>query len=362
MRLGDEFDIRIVTLDHDLKETTPYPGIERNVWSPVDKARVMYLSVTGLGLSRLAGIVEATAPSVIYLNSFFDPTFTQRVLWARRIGWLKGVPVVIAPRGEFSVGALGLKAWKKALYLRVAQFTGLYNDLIWQASTALEYDDIRRALPFARADDIQVVKNLPSIETGSATMQRMRQPGDPLRICFMSRISPMKNLDFALRALALVRAKVLFTIYGPREDPAYWSICKSLMSALPSNVSVFYAGELHPSDVNTHLAQHDLFFFPTLGENYGHVIHEALSAGLPVLISDQTPWGGVVEREAGWVLPLDNAEAYARQIDLIGDWDHQRLERTRIMASTYAAEVAFDPGVIEANRRMFLHACGLVKG
>jgi hypothetical protein len=38
------------------------------------------------------------------------------------------------------------------------------------------------------------------------------------------------------------------------------------------------------------LAEYDLFLFPTLGENYGHVISEALASGCPVVISDQTPW------------------------------------------------------------------------
>src|SRR3546814_17574361 len=36
-----------------------------------------------------------------------------------------------------------------------------------------------------------------------------------------------------------------------------------------------------------------------LGENYGHVIAEALEAGLRLLISDQTPWRGLAEAGVG---------------------------------------------------------------
>ena len=53
------------------------------------------------------------------------------------------------------------------------------------------------------------------------------------------------------------------------------------------------------------LAKNDLFFFPAHGENYGHVIAEAMAAGCPVLISDQTAWRNLEEKGAGWDLPLD---------------------------------------------------------
>ena len=38
------------------------------------------------------------------------------------------------------------------------------------------------------------------------------------------------------------------------------------------------------------LSRHDLLFLPTAGENFGHVILEAMQAGVPVLISDKTLW------------------------------------------------------------------------
>ena len=49
-----------------------------------------------------------------------------------------------------------------------------------------------------------------------------------------------------------------------------------------------------------------MFFFPTLGENYGHVIFEALSVGCIPVISDQTPWHEISLKHAGYELSLDN--------------------------------------------------------
>src|SRR3546814_12203947 len=102
----------------------------------------------------------------------------------------------------------------------------------------------------------------------------------PLRITFLSRISPMKNLLFCLETLARVHVPVVFTIYGPREDHEYWQRCEAAITALPSHVVAVYGGSIEPSDVVPALSRPDIFFLPTFGENYGHVIAEALAAGL----------------------------------------------------------------------------------
>ena len=52
------------------------------------------------------------------------------------------------------------------------------------------------------------------------------------------------------------------------------------------------------------LGKHHVFLFPTLGENFGQVILEAMTAGCAILISDATPWRGLQEKGYGWELPL----------------------------------------------------------
>jgi glycosyltransferase involved in cell wall biosynthesis len=121
---------------------------------------------------------------------------------------------------------------------------------------------------------------------------------------FISRISPKKNLLFALRMLQSVLGDISFDIYGPIEDARYWNRCEKAIGTLPPNVRVKYMGMVEHEKVGEVFAEHDLFLFPTLGENYGHVICEALSAGCPVLISDQTPWRHLQEEGAGWDIPL----------------------------------------------------------
>lgn len=353
-RLGDEFNFHIVTLNHDAGEnSSPYEDIIPGEWSQVGKAQVMYLDSATLTIRSLTQLISNLNPDVIYLNSFFDPTFTQRILLGKRLSLFSKIPVILATRGEFSDGAIKLKQVKKQLFLAAAKIVRLYDGLTWQASSELEREVILNNLCYVKKDCVHVAKNLAPLEEGAIFQLLARKEDAPLRLCFLSRISLMKNLDFALEALNGVRASIILTIYGPKEDTAYWTNCEQLIAQLPKNVSVAYGGTVQPDDVKQTMAQHDLFLLPTRGENYGHVIHEALCAGLPVLISDQTPWNEVTERGVGWALPLDSPSEFARIIDEVASWVPERYARIRPLAVEFAREKSVDNDVLEANRNLF---------
>ena len=56
--LGDEFEFRVLTLDHDLGDRQPYPGVVRGAWTPVGKAQVMYLPTKLTRLDPLAQLIR----------------------------------------------------------------------------------------------------------------------------------------------------------------------------------------------------------------------------------------------------------------------------------------------------------------
>lgn len=365
--LGEAFDFKIVTLDRDLGDARPYPGVQADTWIPRGNAMVRYVSPDGFGLRKITDIVRSTPHDVIYLNSFFDPRFTQQVLVNHRLGRLCGRPIVIASRGEFSPGALRIKSWKKAVFIRLAKLFKLYDGLTWQASSAGEAEDIHRALSVTEhlagrlvvRGRVAVAPDLAaSGETSDPSVNTPlgHTPERPLRVCILSRISPMKNLDFALCVLAQVRVPVRFAIYGPIEDAAYWARCEALIAKLPSHIQVVHEGAVEPSQVVPTLMQNDLFLFPTRGENFGHVIHEALRAGLPLLISDQTPWQGLEGQGVGWDLPLSDMSAFSRRIEEIAGWSTTEYQQWEGRARALAIKVGADPDTLDANRRLFLDA------
>ena len=75
------------------------------------------------------------------------------------------------------------------------------------------------------------------------------------------------------------------------------------------------------------LAGYDLFLLPTRGENFGHAIFDALEVGLPVLISDQTPWRDLERIGAGWSLPLADPDRFAATIDRLATLEPSERDR-----------------------------------
>lgn len=351
-QLGDRFEFRIVTQDRDAGSDAAYPGIAPDAWTPVGKGAVRYLPPAGISVQSVARIVRDVAPDIVYLNSFFDRVFTHRVLLARRLGLLPALPVILAPRGEFSAGALGYKRMRKRGYLGLFRAAGVGTGLVWQASTPLEQADIHRALPGLRPEQVVVACDLAAPPVSGADAPAAGGHAGPLRVLFLSRISRMKNLEFALDVLARVRVPVTFSIVGPRDEP-YWMECQPALRGLPANVAVEIHDAVSPADVMTVMRGHDLFFLPTRGENFGHVIHEALNVGLPVLISDRTPWSGVAAAGAGWAFPLAAPEPFVQAIEHCAALDAPSREALRRRAAAYGRDNGLDASAVADNVRLF---------
>lgn len=336
--LGDDVDFRILTRDHDLGGDQLYQDIVYGAWNPVGNAQVRYLSPPEMRLAALSRRLRPMDYDVLYLNSFFS-SFSVKLAWLHRYK-----PMILAPRGEFNAGALMQKPIKKHRYLALARASGVYRNVTWQASTPQEQDEIRALFPRA---NVAIARNLPPCPLPEVPPHTDFSP--PLRIIFLSRISPKKNLEYALRVLATVEREVVFHIYGPQEDPSYWQVCQRLIDELPNHIHAAYRGSVHADAVLDTFSRYHLFFFPTLGENYGHVIWEALYAGCPVLVSDQTPWRGL--NGVGWDLPLEHPDAFRQIIETVNLDDLQYMSAA---AATLAHDHAIDPTVLNDNRRLLL--------
>jgi glycosyltransferase involved in cell wall biosynthesis len=349
--LGAEFRFRIVTSDRDVGDTAPYPAVLTRRWHPERQAEVLYLPPGDLRLRPLARLLRETPHDLIYLNSFFHPRFTTLPLLAARLGLAPRRPVILAPRGEFSAGALALKSNKKRVFMAAARMAGLHQQVLWQASSEHERADILRQFPAAR---IELAQNLPR-PSANLPPRLPRGPGDPLRAVFLSRISPMKNLDYALALLREVRVPVRFTIHGPKEDLSYWNRCAALIASMPPHVEVVDGGSVHPAQVPETISAHDLFLFPTRGENYGHVIAEALGAGTRLLISDQTPWRDLVDAGVGHDLPLADRQAFLTALES----EAKRREDPRVTANAtraYLTQTLRMESALKDNRSLFFSA------
>lgn len=357
-RLSDEFEFWILTGDRDFQSKAAYLDIRYGEWQTVDRARVRYLAPAEWGLKSLAAAILESRPDLVHLQSFFHPLATLRPLWLRRWRRIDDVPFLLAPRGEFSPGALRIRTFKKRAFIAVALRFGLLSGIGWSASSQEEKNDILTALGH-RVDPkkIWVAGELPSKLVDQPPPRPPKAAGE-LDAVFVSRISRKKNLDIALRILASVRGNVRFRVIGPHEDADYLAECRAIAQALPENVSATFEGDISHEEVAKVFSQSQLFMFPTAGENYGHAILEALSAGCPVLTSDRTPWRGLESKLAGWDLSLDSEQRFVEVVQNVIQWDDAEFRRWSEGARAAALAYIDDPAVEAAKRTMLREAMG----
>lgn len=351
--LGGEYDFRIITSDHDYGQHGSHDGVRINEWNRVGKATVFYANARARRARELAATISSIAPDIVYVNSFFSPRFSILPLLLRRLrlaapkaSW------IIAPRGEFAPGALGIKPLKKRLFMAFSRLVGLHQGLLWQASSEHEALDIQRALGIP-PDRIHVAPNLTAPVTAVLQAEQPNTGHERLSVCFLARVCKMKNLAFAIQAVAECRCPVDLFIYGPVEDEDYAAHCRSLVPQGKASLTVTWHGEVPHDRVRDVLAEHDVFFLPTLGENFGHGVFEALAAGVPVLLSDRTPWRDLDAAGVGWVRSLDDVRPFTEALESLASMDPDARRAMRCKALAYAARVAESSEARDATRRLF---------
>ena len=349
-RLGDEFEFYILTLDRGF-ENQRYPDIRTEVWQPVGKANVMYVPPDHYTPKYLRRLFRSIEYDILYLSSCFAVT-TRPVLLMKKLGLIPDKPTILAPRGEFSKGALRLEGYKKRPYLWLSKRIGFYDHIIWHACSEREKEDILTIMASRWPLNVIVASEFVADSPNVPVSLRIKKKNHA-RIVFLSRISRMKNLDYALRLLSRLSGTVEFDIYGPLEDLAYWQECQDLAEQLEQKVRIRYKGALAPDQVFRELRNYHLFLLPTRGENFGHVILEAMSVGCPVLISDQTPWHNLEDKKAGWAIPLTQPERFVTILQDLLAMEEAEFREWEKGASDYAREITNNPSVIESNRMLF---------
>jgi glycosyltransferase involved in cell wall biosynthesis len=373
-KLKDEYDFKIICGDRDWGDRQPYASEPMGCWYEYGAAKVLRVPPGLSGARMMIRALRQENYDVLHINGFLARIYSMLPLACRRMGLLPPRPVMLAPRGEFSRGSLSLKHKKKLVYIKLSTWLGFYRGIIWHASTNLEEADIRRSMGNIPTVDsasflsgsskaygggmrgaIAIAKDMHKIPERDAAI-KMRKRSGQLRAVFVSRISPEKNLLFALRVIQGLTGEVTFDIYGPIGNIQYWNKCKTAIAALPANVRVQYMGMIEHERVGEVFAQHDLFLLPSLGENYSHVTCEALSAGCPVLISDRTPWRNLQEKGVGWDVPLEDEGRFRAILQQCVDADGEWYAGLEARAAEFGNLAASDPSIFEENLKIFRHA------
>lgn len=221
-------------------------------------------------------------------------------------------PLIVAPRGMLAPAALDFSPIKKRLVWALSQGAVVRRAACIHATSEQEHDEIRE---FGLKNPVAIIPNgidLPELSDGD----RDRQNTSPV-VLALGRVHPKKGLDRLVRAWAAVESQYpdwQLRIVGPDEQGH-----AAALKALAAKLNLQRLSVEAPLRGEAKLAayrQADLFVLPTLNENFGITVAEALSAERPVIATKGAPWRGLEREGCGWwidhgVEPLAQALAQA---------------------------------------------------
>lgn len=308
-QLGNDIDFKIITTDRDFKSNKPYDNVKVNEWTQYEGRSVFYISPENMKPDFVLKLIQSTNHDAIYLNSLFSKLFAVSPLKWKQQGKIYS-KIILAPRGMLGDGALAIKAFKKQLFLMYAKAFGLFKGIVWQSTSAQESFEIKKRI--GSNSIIVEVSNLPNIAN---EIRSIEKKAGELKLCFISRVSEKKNLNFAIDVLKSISGnEIIFDVYGPIEDELYWNTCQENAKGLSQNIKFHYKGVLKPTEIGKIISQYHALFLPTRNENYGHIIVEALQHARPVLLSDQTPWRNLQKENVGFDIALSNKTKFVDAI------------------------------------------------
>lgn len=332
--LSAPFEVSVLAGDREARSVERMP-VESNEWSKFKGSAVYYVSANNplylaVGLLRL----RRTKPHVIYVNSFFDARLSiiPQILW-RFFFWGRAERLV-APRGEFGTSAFARRKLKKTAFVLAYRFLGLHTRVYWHASSENEAKDIRRV--WGERAKILVREDETSLPALATPPVETAKPRTALRAAFLGRIVEHKGLLIILEALRELKVPMTLSVYGPEEDASYAAKCRLAAEVLAFDITVVFLGPIPPGDVRTALHDHDVLLMPTAGENFGHVIAEALSVSCPVLCTPYTPWTETLAHGGGQIVEDRTVGSWRQALDRYARYDEsERLDRRRCAEVSY---------------------------
>jgi glycosyltransferase involved in cell wall biosynthesis len=207
------------------------------------------------------------------------------------------VPLVLSPRGMLSPEALAFSRPHKAAFWWLLQGPSLRDLACVHATSAAEADEVRA---FGITAPIVIVPN--GVDLPDFARLGPRQVHGPSTVLYLGRLHPKKSLDVLIAAWAGVplnmRGGWRLRIVGPSEDGYDRRLLKLIQQHRLENVSIE-----EPLWGDAKLAAYraaDIFVLPTLNENFGLTVAEALACETPVISTRGAPWSGLLRERCGW--------------------------------------------------------------
>ena len=346
--LSSSFEFYIITRDTDYCESKPYHGVTSNKWTSLtDNVNVFYVSADKLSYYYLEGITQTLSFDVVYVNGVYSKNFS---IYPLLLFQKKETPVIVAARGMLAQSAIGVKSFKKKLFLKLAALLGLYRNVIFHATNTKEKEDIIREVGSKTV--VRVAPNLHKLNFKEETTPIEKKVNE-LRLVSIARVSPEKNLLQLLEALSTQTENITLDIYGTQYNKGYWEKCKEQIDSAPVNIKINYKGVIEPNQIESTIEKYHFLVLLSLGENFGHVILESFMAARPVIISNQTPWSHLIEKCLGWDIALNSSTEINSVLTSAAKMTQAEFDVLINSCKNYAQTIISDKDIIKQSVTLF---------
>ncbi|MBB1411675.1 glycosyltransferase [Pseudoalteromonas sp. SG44-17] len=329
--LSGDFDFNILAKNIDL-DGAVLESVSSDVW--YENPSVIYLDECKLKgkLNYIRSLIRISkSDDILYLNSFFSIRSTLIPLLLIRINILKYSRVILAPRGELIKDALSSKFFKKKWFIKITNYLGLYREVVFHSTSDEESISINNKFK----NELVLCENLPSFRHLGKKVVNNKEK-NILKCVYSARIHPHKNLFLILQALNIAKqrgAEISLDVFGLKEDDSYYTKCNNYI--VENELEVIFHGAVDNVILMDELPKYDLFVLSTLSENFGHSIAEALSLGIPVLISNRTPFLNLECYSVGFDLPLDIPLLFAEKMIYFSQLSKEEMQNYKENSKSY---------------------------
>jgi glycosyltransferase involved in cell wall biosynthesis len=342
------YQIFILTSNKDLNDTASMAGIETNNWtSYANNARVYYANHAHQSWKIICQLLQEVQPHYIYCNSMFSTYYTLYPLLIKKIRKISG-QVILSPKGMLKPSALSFKPLKKKLFLYFFRLLNLHKLVWFHASDQAEVENIEKQ--FGKTTIFPIPDSPAALPTAVASIHKKRES---LKLIFIGRIHPIKQLHLVIESIKPLQNIVTLTILGTIENEDYWQQCKNLIHSFDTKTAINFVGEQPHHQMLSFINNHHVFILPTMGENFGHAIYEALGAGRPVIISDQTPWQELAIQQAGFNIPLNQMNTLSHFINQTAQWNQEEYNTWSHGARRYIEKYLQQNNLVSAYQKLF---------
>jgi glycosyltransferase involved in cell wall biosynthesis len=208
----------------------------------------------------------------------------------------KRKPFIISPRGMLSPVAFAFSRWKKRMAWNLWQGSIVRQASCIHVTSELEYQEVRT---FGLANPIAIIPN--GIDIPEMPLQPRAQDKKTRTVLSLGRIHPKKGLDRLIQSWAKLENDYpnwRLRIIGPTEHEHDREL--HTLATMLGATRVYIEKPVY-GDAKKEVYQNaDLFVLPTLSENFGLTIAEALAMGMPAISTKGAPWNGLETENCGW--------------------------------------------------------------